>query len=113
METAEIEAIRARWAHAAQGPWCDDVDGEDGVLRVWFRETPGTDIPGFAAGYDLTVACVIFPGDMETYEGADFRTARALSQAPADVAALLAEVARLNDKLIEYEADALAGTMLG
>lgn len=94
-DEADLAAISARWAHAASGPWCDDVDGENGVLRVWFRETPGDDIGGFPAGYDLTVACVVFPGDMETYEGSDFRTARALSQAPSDIATLLAEVRRL------------------
>lgn len=82
----DVEAIRERWAQVPAGPWCDDLDGDDGVIRVWFAGKPGIE---HAKGTDLSVACVIFPGDMETYEGPDFQAARAIAAAPEDIAALL------------------------
>lgn len=98
---ATTDEIRARWAAATPGPWHNDNGGDEGVIRVWFRATPGDDLAGFPEGYGLTVACVLFPGDMETYEGPDFRTAEAIARAPEDIAALLAEIERL--RAVEQE----------
>lgn len=93
---AEIEAIRERWQQAPPGPWRWD-DQPDGVIRVWLRDDP--DAP--SAGYEPTIACLMFPGDMETYEGADLRLADAIAAAPSDIAALLAEVDRLRGERAE------------
>lgn len=92
-----IEAIRARWEAAAPAPWHNDNGGEEGVIRVWFGRDP--EAAGLPSTHDLTVACVLFPGDMETYEGPDFRTAEASASAPADVRDLLSEVDRLRAAL--------------
>lgn len=73
-----IGAIRARWGTVPGGPWRWD-DQPEGVIRVWFPEP-----------HDLTIACLVFPGDMETYEGPDLRLAEAIAHAPQDVATLLA-----------------------
>jgi len=77
-QDAALGAIRARWGAVPRAPWRWD-DQPEGVIRVWFPEP-----------HDLTIGCVLFPGDMETYEGPDLRLAEALSAAPADIALLLA-----------------------
>lgn len=77
-QDAAITAIRARWDAVPGGPWRWDAVPE-GVIRVWFPEP-----------HDLTIACLIFPGDMATYAGPDLRLADAVARAPADVATLLA-----------------------
>jgi len=77
-QDAALGALRARWGAVPSAPWRWD-DQPEGVIRVWFPEP-----------HDLTIGCVLFPGDMETYEGPDLRLAEALSAAPADIALLLA-----------------------
>ena len=86
-QDAALGAIRERWGAVPSAPWRWD-DQPEGVIRVWFPEP-----------HELTIGCVLFPGDMETYEGPDLRLAEALSAAPADIALLLRVIKRLESLL--------------
>lgn len=100
MTDDDLAAIRARWAAAAPGPWFD-TDQPDGTLRVSFLPlVTGGEVPVHApADWGAYAVCVVFPGDMEEYEGEDLRNARAIAAAPTDVAALLAHIDTLTAAL--------------
>lgn len=87
----ELNAIKARNAARTQGEWIDDVDGDDGGLRVYRK------------GDDKYSLFYFWFGDMEETDQIDHANAHFVSHASKDIPALLAEVERLRAELAELK----------
>lgn len=98
-----LAEIRERAEAATPGPW-QETDQPGGVLQVVFGPLTAKGYVDYEhtnqrSGFALSV---VFPGDMEDYEGEDLANAAFIAHSRADVAWLLTVAEEAVDFLIEW-----------
>ena len=120
MTESELQAIEQRWAMATPGPWfwdvnkaCREILLESAANRVvmgFKRYGMGGAQPTFLGALEIEPAETLAVPRKAHHPNFDMDIihpdAQAIASAPADIAALLAEVERLNERIEKMKSEA-------
>lgn len=103
MTDEALQAIKERLNAATLGPWkCEGIPYDGSTDPIIFSETVTYSDQFYAKGKGVYIAQTVYDMQSTTIEHNIDADTEFIAHAPADIAALLAEVERLREEVNEY-----------